>query len=97
MCNPATNTAAPQKWGHGKSDPTFNQVLLIMDDAYHKNLRQEKDDRYVQVLNLFYVCDKQWKRGFETYLKCPPPATGRLHALQPSFAGPPGGRPDLRR
>jgi hypothetical protein len=58
MCNPATKLQQSQSWGAGPRDRTLTAALRIMDEA-HRSAKKggTEEDDYIQVLNLFYVCN----------------------------------------
>jgi hypothetical protein len=73
MCNPGgTDFVQRRPWGKWPIDETMRAVLPIFDRAQEIALlggRGASADDYIQILNLFYVCDSKPNSGRATYSK----------------------------
>jgi hypothetical protein len=69
MCNPATDAKSAAPWGPGVEDPTLQRGLWIMDDAQCQANPGAKKGDFIQILNLFYICDDNWDSGLAEHLK----------------------------
>ena len=70
MCNPGGRYKRPQPWGPWPTDDTMRAVAPIIDQAQSIAVSQGRGalrDDYLQILNLFYVCDSSPSSGRATY------------------------------